>query len=104
LGAFSARRSKQHSHVGCRFGLTVPSVAFWPAAIAIDLAPPGTSGERKRICSEEEVSEAQKTILRCEELASQKWLPPSGRFCGTCSTTFFGNILGIWISLSSLTP
>jgi hypothetical protein len=60
------------------------SVALWPAAVATDLALPGTSGERKRICSEEEVSEAQKTIR------SQKWLPPSGRFCGTCSTTFLG--------------
>jgi hypothetical protein len=58
------------------FGLTELAVALWPAAVAVDLVPPGTSGERKRICSEGG-ERSTKTIRRCEELASQKWLPLS---------------------------
>jgi hypothetical protein len=49
----------------------------------------GGGGERSK----------KNTIRRCVKPASQQWLSPSGRFCGTSSTTFFSYISGIWLSL-----
>jgi hypothetical protein len=52
--------------------------------------------------SEEEVSEA-KNVSGCGKLSSQQWLPSSGRFCGTSSTTILPNILANMATSATLT-
>jgi hypothetical protein len=94
-GVFARSRSKQYSCAGCRIQRRR---RHW----ACRCPRSGTARKRERDSGDEVSEEKNDSGVRAarelEVVASIR------QISRTCSTTFFRNILGIWLSLSPLVP